>query len=180
MALIERNKNLQEELKLRSIHPILQEENFMSKLIKAASESNPKKKYDEELKSIALYLFLLGGRLLYEHLVKNLPLPSLSTVLKYLNDEEPLVEGGFCFTELKDFLNNSGYSHKVWLSEDATKVQATLKYFSKNDTIVGLTLPLNENGVPKKDFYKFTSIKHVEEFVAAHDTSEYGNIVYLF
>ena len=141
-------------------------------------EKNPKKKYDEHMKNAALYMFIIGGRMMYEHLVLNLNLPSISTVLKHLQDEEPLVEGQFRLQQLKQHIAINNYTSNVFLSSDATRIQSTLKYVSKSDTILGLVLPLDDKtGNPISNYFKFKNVEDVQRFIETHEMAENANII---
>lgn len=59
---------------------------FNTNLLNDLAELSKKKKrvYGENLKQYGLYVYLLGGCILYENVSRNLQLPSISTIRKYL------------------------------------------------------------------------------------------------
>lgn len=51
-------------------------------------------RYTNSLKLFATYLYMIGGRMLYETLSANLPLPSLSIMSRTINNnDDPIIEG---------------------------------------------------------------------------------------
>lgn len=65
----------------------------------------------------------------------------------------------------------------VWISEDDTKVTPRLHYNVRDDSIVGLELPLDENGVPKQSFFKFTTINAVQNYLEQYPLSSYVKLM---
>lgn len=153
------------ELNEESLH------NFLSSLMKTAKENSKKdklgKRYDSTIKMFSTYLFLIGGRLLYETLQLNLPLPSTTTVLRCLKERGPDIrEGEFRTAELKDFLVQNNLPMKIWLSEDATRITGKIQFDSNSNQIVGLVLPVNpNNGCPTTLAFPASSAKVIEEHI---------------
>lgn len=60
---------------------------FLSMLVRCAEAKTDYKKgrfsYENVLKQFSAYIFIVDGRILYETLAANLPLPSVSTVCRY-------------------------------------------------------------------------------------------------
>lgn len=126
--------------------------------------------YSEAIKSFATFLFLKCGRSCYEFLYKNLPLPCINTICKFIdhlsiivaNDnfdcitvnridqsKERMIEGQLRTKELSEYLDRMKTPRLVWLSEDATAIVSKVKYDPKTNQMVGLLLPLDEkNGCP--------------------------------
>lgn len=108
-------------------------------------------RHDEILKAFAAYLKIIGGKLTYQTLHANLPLvlPSLSTVNKYIQENRPfVVEGKLRLEDLHQYLIERNLPLRVSLSEDATRIQATVCYDSNTNQLVGFGLPLDENSIP--------------------------------
>lgn len=60
---------------------------FLNDLLTTAKNSTFQKsphsiRYEDRIKEFALYIFLIGGRCLYQTLSNNLPLPKVNNVLK--------------------------------------------------------------------------------------------------
>lgn len=63
-------------------------------------------RYSNALKLFSTYLFIVGGRIAFETLSANLPLPSISTVLRTIRiSSTPLIEGSCRTIDLKNFLH---------------------------------------------------------------------------
>lgn len=70
------------------------------------------RRYNYEIKLFSSYLFLVGGRLLYETLSKNLPIPSVTSVTRFIHSSSPpILEGNLRTKELKLFF---------WIQENWT------------------------------------------------------------
>lgn len=170
--LISENSELKSELKNKNKLPLI-ENGFLKNLVMQAQKKN--KKYCQNLKYISLFIFLVGGRLLYESLQLNLPLPSVHTVLKFLSDSSLFVEADLRASKLLTFIQEHNLKTQVWLSEDATKIVSRVKYCSKSNTIIGLVLPLDKKtGMPEKNFFEFESIAKVQQFLDHYSKSEYA------
>ncbi|KAF5300612.1 hypothetical protein FQR65_LT09144 [Abscondita terminalis] len=125
-------------------------------------KSNRGNKYDNKLKLFSTYLFLVGGRLLYETLYANMKncLPSITTIGRGLMNKH-FQEGKFRFIELLDFLEKRNLPKSVWISEDGTKITGRIQYDSKSNKIVGFVIPL-VNGIPKKCHFLATPAKKIQ------------------
>ncbi|XP_077255609.1 uncharacterized protein LOC143893763 [Temnothorax americanus] len=138
----------------------------------ALSNTSKKKggqRYDDTLKLFATYLFVIGGRMLYETLSANLPLPSLSTVSRTLDNSGCLIiEGDMRVTELEKFLHMRKLPFYVWLSEDATRITGRIQYDSKSNQLVGFPLPLNNDGMPVTHSFTATCAKKIEEYFSTN------------
>ena len=108
-----------------------------------------------------MYLYLVGGRLLYETLHANLKgsLPSITTLSRLISSSSLIEEGRFRFAELAQFLQERNLRPVVWISEDATKIVSKIQYYSKLNKNVGFVLLLDKNGLPIMDAFKVNSFK---------------------
>lgn len=123
-------------------------------------------RYENPMKDFASYIFMLGGRLMYETLYENLPLPSPSSVGSYLHNNGPaIVEGEMRCDQLKKYLEERNLPMVVWISEDATRITGRLQYDPGTNQVVGLVLPLNENGLPKTFSFIASSAGTMEKHV---------------
>ncbi len=123
-------------------------------------------RHDEIVKAFAAYLKMIGGRLAYETLHANLPLvlPSPSTVNKYIYKNAPFViEGKLRMEDLKKHLMDRDLPLRVGLSEDGTRVQATVGYDRHTNQLVGFALPLDENGMPMPFTFLAKNAKEIKE-----------------
>lgn len=101
----------------------------------------------------------------YETLYANLPLPSPSSISRYINSSSCIITEGNCRAkELKTFLLSKNLPLVVWLSEDATRITTKIQYDAKSNQVVGFVLPVNANGMPIKNTYKATSLKNIVSY----------------
>ncbi|XP_031332934.1 uncharacterized protein LOC116163219, partial [Photinus pyralis] len=141
---------------------------LLNLLIKTATanNNNTKKsnKYNLTLKKFSNYLFIIGGRLLYETLYLNLngALPSISTVQRELFKNCSIEEGVPRIKQLSEHLSKRNFPKTVWLSEDGTRINGRIQYCASTDTNVGFVLPINPNGYPNNMAFKATSIQEVK------------------
>lgn len=140
-------------------------------LIKAATQQNASKgktghRHENSMKDFACYIFMLGGRLLYETIYMNLPLPSPTSVGRYLHDNGPeIIEGVMRCSQLKKYLEERNLPMVVWVSEDGTRITGRLQYDPGTNQIVGLLLPLDENGMPKSKSFMATNASAMNKHV---------------
>lgn len=82
------------------------------------------------LKKFCVFLYFVGGRLLYEILQSNLTnsLPAISTLNRFISlNKEYFIEGEYRFNQLKDFLEKNKLPSCVWISEDATRITGKIE-----------------------------------------------------
>lgn len=177
LNLINENHHLVDKLALQQSG--IMHSNFLNELIQQSvlKHSGKKLSYSDHLQKVSLHIFMLAGPTLYNMLQKNLPLPSLSTVKRRLGQESPLQEGEFQVHAIKEAMQIDDEPMYVWVAGDDTKVTSRIHYNIKDDTIVGLELPLDENGVPKKSFFKFTTIKEVQNYLEQYPRSSYVKLM---
>lgn len=109
---------------------------------------------------------MLGGRLCYETIYMNLPVPSPTSVCRYIYDNGPkIVEGAVRCSQLKKYLTDRSLPMTVWISEDGTRITGRLQYDPGTNQIVGLVLPVDSNGMPKSKVFLATSAGKMEEHV---------------
>lgn len=96
----------------------------------------------------------------------NLPLPSPTSIGRYLHDNRPpFIEGEMLVAQVKKYLEERNLPMVVWVSEDATRITGRLQYDPGSNQIVGLVLPLDENGIPKKYSFLASSAGAIENHV---------------
>lgn len=128
---------------------------LLSKLKETADQNILRKKagyrFPDDLKSLAVYIRINGGKMVYETIQKNLELslPSLDTTNRIIRKmKNAIVEGRLRTNELLEYLNDRGLPLAVTLAEDATGIEGRVQYDPKTNQVTGLTLPLDENGMP--------------------------------
>ncbi|KAE8737720.1 hypothetical protein FOCC_FOCC016813 [Frankliniella occidentalis] len=112
------------------------------------------------------------GLMLYEFLVLNLPIPSVTTVRDTLSSKSTLEEGAFRFKELDAFLTLHNLPRKVSVSEDGTRVQGRIQYHRKTNQIVGFPLRLDANGCPIVGSYPATSSTIIGKYFSENTASK--------
>lgn len=161
--------------------PALLQPNFLTEMVRHADKNDSKDamRYSDYMKEVALYIFSLAGPLAYETLHLNLPgsLPSLRTVRRKLAEKEMIEEATFRFEEIAARIKQRGECPFVCLSEDDTKLEERLRYDFMNDTIVGLQLPLNNDGIPVKGTFKFTTLRAVQIFIRTAPRVSYAKLM---
>lgn len=157
---------------------------FLETLVKFAriNENRPCQKnvYDDDLKKFSLYLFYLGGKLLYETLHANLSsvLPSLTTLFRFRNQlgnqlQDRTEEGLFNFKGLNNFLEQRNLPKFLWISEDGTRITGKVEYDPITNKILGFVLPL-EDGVPNNNAYIATSAETIKSYFQTGERANYA------
>lgn len=124
------------------------------------------KRYSDTIKYFFLYIYLIGGRLCYETLSQNLPIPTIGSINRYLQIEKPeIVEGKLRVEELNNYLEQLGVEKTVWLSEDATGIVSKVEYHPATNQIIGFVLPLNCHGMPIALTYMADSAERIKEYM---------------
>jgi hypothetical protein len=118
-----------------------------------------------------LYLFLLGGPLLYDVLVANLKIPSLRTVRRELQMEPNIFEGELQDAQLLKFLNDHQYEKNIVISEDATKIVEKSEYDNRQDRLAGVVLPFDANGMPILGKNNASTVASIKFFMTEENAS---------
>lgn len=157
--------------------------NFLETLMDIALENSSKSskgnRFNDTVKKFGLYLFYVGGRLLYETLEANLKnaLPSIATLNRFAAKHyRTLEEVNLDFEGLRIYLEDRSLPKRVWISEDGTRVTAKIEYDEKSNKIIGFTLPLTD-GLPKTDAYIATSAKAIEDYFRQCIKSHYAYVI---
>lgn len=104
-------------------------------------------------------------------------LPSISTVRRQLASKPEVKNGVFRFEYIKSQMLLKGEPLFVICSEDDTKISERLRYDWANDVILGFQTPLNEDGVPIQDSFRFTSISAVQTYIDDNKLATYAKIM---
>lgn len=123
-------------------------------------------RYDESLKKFCVFLYFVGGRLLYETLQSNLinSLPSISSLNRFISTQKQnIVEGEYRFKELKEVLLERNLPLRVWVSEDGTRVIGKIQYYQISNKVIGFVLPF-ENGIANVNAYLATSANTIGHY----------------
>lgn len=187
--LVAKNTQLMEALKACPAENMMNELNssissttFLKDMLKV-EEMNQKKhkngrRYSSNIKKIAMYSFIVGGRAFYENLQKNLPLPTADAIVKYMADASPPpIEGALRIQELVKFIDKTNSENNVWIAEDATRISERLEYDPKTNTIMGFVLPIGGNGLPIPLSFPAESALHIFDIFQHQKPSSYANVI---
>lgn len=154
---------------------------FLNTLIDVSKKNSNVKSnrnfFDDVVKKTALYIYYIGGKLLYETLYSNLPkiLPSLSTLSRFITKHgRKIQEGIFDFDGLNKFLEERHVPKIVWIAEDATRITSKIEYDSVNNKVMGFSLPLTKDGVPKTDAFIAESAENIRQYFIEHQKANYA------
>lgn len=156
---------------------------FLSVLLQSAETNSNRadhgKRYSSKLKLFASYLFLYGGRSLYKILSTNLKnsLPSLKTVNRTVSSQFDYKEDELRVEELSIYLRLKKYNTNIWIQEDQTRINGRIQYWIKTDQLVGFVLPLNSNGLPKKNCFLASTASDIKNIFSKNDISTYVNVI---
>lgn len=160
--------------------------NSLLKCLYECAEKNQKSskykhhnRFEEELKKFSTYIFIVGGRLLYEtlHANMNRVLPSITTIFRYLdNTQSKVIDGNFRFNELRVYLIKKNLPLKVWISEDATRITGKIEYDVKSNKVVGFVLPL-KNGCPLPNAFIASNAKTNAQYFNSECRANYAYVI---
>ncbi|KAJ8676885.1 hypothetical protein QAD02_012672 [Eretmocerus hayati] len=140
---------------------------FISAMLQSL-ENNSKvnkenRRYEKTLQMLAAYIYMLGGRCLYEFMAGNFPVPSVRTVESYVQESPPIYEGEFRSKELKKILEVKNLTRTVFISEDETVLVPKVMYDSRVNELVGFVLPTDGNSMLISHQFKATSMRKMQD-----------------
>lgn len=150
---------------------------FLKRLLEATEKNSSMNKhartFDDSQKRFALYIFLIGGRMLYETLYRNITngLPSITTIQRLLADVSKISEGSLRTEELNSYLKKKNYCKKIFVSEDQTALINRTEYDPKTNSIVGFVGPANKNGFPETGKFIVNSAEDIRKAFENYKTS---------
>lgn len=90
-------------------------------------------------------------------------------------DKNVIIEGDLRYEDLGQYLIDNKCEMSVFLSEDASGIVKRVTYDPKTKQLVGIVLPLRENGMPQKMCFKPQSPQEIENFMKL----EQSTLVYI-
>lgn len=162
------------------------EENEIPSFLKLCLENarincvgNKQNRYSENIHKCAIYLFIRGGKKLYDFLHLNMNLPSLKTVRrKMIQYRGKLLEGHLYFDELDAFLTSKGYPREVSIMEDGTKISERVEYDATEKIILGLVSSLQKkSGMPEEKFFSAMTAKQIVDAIQNNKTASYVQVI---
>ena len=139
-------------------------------------DKKPKgRRYTDEIKQIATYLYIRGGLSLYEFFSKNMDFPQVITIKRFMDDmQSKLVEGIIYSKQLKEFLVAHNLPLEVLIVEDGTKITEFVEYDLSQNTLIGLVAPLEKlTGMPKPGFFKANTAEQINSAITGAEKASY-------
>lgn len=136
-------------------------------------------RYEEEIKEIASYCYIRGGKFFYNFLSINLSLPELSTVRRFMSDEMNLLyEGEMQFDFICDFMRSNNIKMQVGIFEDGTKINEKIDYDVQNNSLIGLVAPFNTNtGLPDVHHFKARNALEIFNHIKNSPRASYLQVI---
>lgn len=156
---------------------------FLNALCQASLNNSKNNKssnrYTHQIKQFSVYLYFVGGRLLYETLQGNLKnsLPTISSLYKFISTKKDIIiEGEYRIEQLKTYLTSRNLPLCVWISEDGTRITGKIEYDSLSNKIIGFVMPF-ENGAAKIGAFEATSAVKIVDYFQNNYKSDYAYII---
>lgn len=98
--------------------------------------------------------------------------------MNYVSQEKKkIIEGELRCIELANYLNKLKAPKQVWLSEDASGINAKVSFDPSTNQLVGLVLPTNHNGMPVSFSFTPQSLNDIEQQMKLNQMSTLVYIV---
>lgn len=162
--------DLRDVLYTKKLEPLNQLLKQASKKFKRGHLGN---RFDDNLVKICIFIYLKGGRSLYDSLSLITSLPSPGDVLKNVYNMYPYISQSKVYTkELKSFLLSRNLPLKVGLCEDGTRAKKFIQYDKQTSSLIGLKPPLDaETGMPIESIFAIKKpsdvIENIKKFPIA-------------
>lgn len=137
-------------------------------------------RFDDDIKNFAAYIRMLGGRLAYQTVHRNLELalPSLSSIDRYIRQtDDKLIEGELRCAALLEYLKKRELPLIVSLSEDATRIDGRPQYDNKSNQILGFVLSLDQNGMPVPNAFPARNAEEIMKHFSTQKTTNFVTVV---
>lgn len=136
-------------------------------------------RFSDEFIKVAIYIYIRGGKSLYEFFHLNLNFPALKTVQRrMLKFHKKLIENHFYFDELVNFLKINNYVYEVCILEDGTKITEAAEYDAIENLITGLVAPTNAStGIPIEKFFPALTAKQISIAIQNSPKASYVQVI---
>lgn len=140
---------------------------FLWFCLKNSMRNKPHQKsnrFDPEFAHIATYIYIRGGKHLYEFFVENLCLPSTKEIMREIALLKNVPqEGEIDVDGLLEYLEKNNLPKKVALLEDATAVTRVIEYDAPSNSLRGLVSPFDAStGLPSGKFSATSGLEIAE------------------
>lgn len=95
----------------------------------------------------------------------------LFIVNRMIHDKEKVIEGELRCESLLKYLEKTKSPRKIVLSEDGSGIVSKIVFDSRNNELIGLVLPFNENGMPKLHSFQAESAEKIKELLSLPKSS---------
>lgn len=110
--------------------------------------------------------YIQGGKAAYEFEHANCVSPDVRTCQRHLKKmSHGVIPDVLRIGDLLNYLETNELSKVVILSEDATRISGGVGYDVSRDEIYGLVPPMDEHGMPEKNFFVASSPEKVTKFM---------------
>lgn len=92
-------------------------------------------------------------------------------VNRMIHDKEKILEGELRCESLLNYLEATKAPRKIFASEDASGIVSKIVYDSRNNQLIGLVSPLNENGMPLINSFRADSAERIKELLTLPKSS---------
>lgn len=92
-----------------------------------------------------------------------------------MHQKERIVEGQLRIESLLKYLETTKSPKKVFLSEDGSGIVPKIVYDSHNNELIGLVLPINQNGMPESHSFQADSTEKMKELMSLAKS----NLIYI-
>lgn len=154
----------------------------METLLENASKNengNKGNKFSAELKEISCYCYIRGGKHFYLFLSKNLILPELSTIRKFMSHDLNLVyEGQWRFDEIAEYIVRHNMKKEIGVFEDGTKINERVDYDVKSNSLLGLVSPIEAStGLPRAHYFDAKTADQINYAIKNHPRASYLQVI---
>lgn len=179
--LLEENNVFRDLLIKQKVLEKFKRPHFLQEILDAHTNQSMKRKvhYEESFKESCLALRIMMGQAAYKIFRANVTTPGLTTLHKTLHKHYGAKEGELVVEETARRIKANDEQLYAWIAEDDTKIQDGVSYDPTDDQVIGLCLPLDESGMPRKLFFEFVSISAVRDYLKTYPMSTYMKLVTL-
>lgn len=140
---------------------------------------NKGNRFSTAIQEVACYVFIRGGRVLYDFFSQNFNWPSKGTIMRQIPRFHPnLIEGRLYIDEFLLFLNKFNYPLQCAVLEDGTAITNVIEVDRQTDLLVGLVSPINPmTGLIHPFTFKSTSAKEIYDSIKKNYSATYVYVI---
>lgn len=140
---------------------------------------NKRNRFSDIVKKIATYIYIRGGKSLFEFLQANIVLPDLGGLKIYMKNELNVIEENkLRFDELHQYLAANDYPFEVHVFEDGTRITSKVEYCPDTNKLIGLNAPYDPStGMPFENFHKADSARRIYDSISKFEKATYVQLL---